>query len=82
MCFLERIQYNYLLNLFSQSDRLQTRIQERDLMASQSEIVHKSDIADRDETIAKLQSDLRVIEEKLANTQSQVCFIYLLNKLL
>ena len=41
-------------------------------MASQTEVAHKSEIADKDDQIAKTNSDVRVLEERLANAQMQV----------
>ena len=41
-------------------------------MASQTEVAHKSEIADKDDQIAKTHSDMRVLEERLANAQMQV----------
>lgn len=55
-----------------QCDRLQIRIQEQDLTASQAEITHKSEVTEKDDIIAKVQSDLRVMEERLTNAQNQV----------
>ena len=45
-------------------------------MASQIDIGHKSEIADKDDHIAKVQSDMRVLEERLTNAQIQVGKIY------
>ena len=45
-------------------------------MTSQTEVAHKSEIADKDDQIAKIHSDMRVLEERLANAQMQVLFMF------
>ena len=45
-------------------------------MASQTEVAHKSEIADKDDQIAKIHSDMRVLEERLANAQMQVLLMF------
>ncbi len=55
-----------------QCDRLQTRLQEQQLVSSQAELTHKAESADKDDVIVKTQADLRVMAERFANAQNQV----------
>ena len=50
-------------------------------MASQTEVAHKSEIADKDDQIAKIHSDMRVLEERLANAQMQVLWVFSITSL-
>ena len=57
------------------------QLQQRELMLSECESAHRSQISQRDEFIATLQSDVRVFEEKLTRSQQLVrglCFSLLL----
>ena len=49
------------------------------MMVSQMEVGHKSEMADKDEHIAKIQSDVRVLEERLTNSQIQVGPVHLID---
>lgn len=45
-------------------------------MASQTEIGHKSEIADRDDQNARIQAERRVLEERLSNAQLEVSVVW------
>ena len=55
-----------------QEERLRTQIQELELTASQAEMHHHGEQADREETLSLAQSDIRTLEERLAYYQRQV----------
>ena len=55
-----------------QSEELSTKLQESDLKFSQVSVVHRGELADREEHISRLKSDIRVLEERLHHSQSQV----------
>ena len=53
-------------------DRLRTQIQEMQLTASQVDMAHRAEVADREEHLSKLVADVRVLEERLAQSHDQV----------
>ena len=53
-------------------ERLRTQIQEMQLTASQVDMAHRAEMADREEHLAKLVADVRVLEERLAQSHDQV----------
>ena len=48
------------------------QIQELQLTGSQTDMDHRSEVADREEQLAKLASDLHVMEERLAQSRENV----------